>query len=209
MLRFRTMRQIPFLFKRIFGRTVLHFTKLNLAVRCNFQLWSGFILTSVNSAIHRKTILSGKVPYLFRETPQRRRTSRKICSQAPAVFPELSLTSRGELENRWSPELRQKCEPVLPVRSVHHYCDYGCLPVLRSVETWLPKLNSPQFGGGQVCACREGPFSTLAYQTNVMFWQGQRQKPRMAYLRNRGWPISRDFRVSLGRPNSLRIENGR
>lgn len=180
MLRFRTMRQIPFLFKRIFGRTVLHFTKLNLAVRCNFQLWSGFILTSVNSAVHRKTILSGKVPYLFRETPQRRRTSRKICSQAPAVFPELSLTSRGELENRWSPELPQKCEPVLPVRSVHH--DWIMVVCPYSVETWLPKLNSPQPGGGQVCACREGSSSTLAYQTNVMFWQGQRQKPRMAYL---------------------------
>src|SRR5262249_28175800 len=111
---FRTMRQIPFPFKRIFGRTVLHFTKLNLTVRCNSQLWSGF--TSVHSAIHRKTILSGRVLSLFRETPQRRRTSRKICSQAPAVFPELSLTSRGELENRWSPELPQKYEPVVPVR---------------------------------------------------------------------------------------------
>lgn len=48
--------------------------------------------------------------------------------------------------------------------------------------TWLPRLNSPQPGGGQVCACREGSSSTLAYQTNVMFWQGQRQKPKMAYL---------------------------
>jgi hypothetical protein len=177
---FRTMRQMPFLFKRIFGRAVLHFTKLNLAVRCNFELWSGF--TSVNSATHRKTILSGRLLYLFRETPQRGRTSRKICSQAPAVFPELSLTSRGALENRWSPDLPQKYEPVLPVHSVHHELVYGCLPVLRSVETWLPKLNSAKPGGPQVFACREGSCPTLAYRTNVMFWKGQRQKPRMAYL---------------------------
>jgi hypothetical protein len=44
-------------------------------------------------------------------------------------------------------------------------------------ETELPPTRRRQ-----VCTCREGSSSTLAYQTNVMFWQGQRQKPRMAYL---------------------------
>jgi hypothetical protein len=60
--------------------------------------------------------------------------------------------------------------------------NYGCLLVLKSVETWLPKLNSSPNPAGRRFALEKGSSSTLAYRTNMMFWQGQRQKPRMAYI---------------------------
>ena len=164
MPRFKTMRQIPFPFKRIFGRTVLPFTKLKLTVRCNFQLCSGFILTSVNSATHRKTILSGRACISSGKHPEGEGHYPEICSQAPAIIQELSLTSPSELEIRCSPELPQKYAPDLP-RTLCPSLDYGCLPVLRPVETWLSKLNSPQTRRAAGLRCREASPSTLAYRT--------------------------------------------
>ena len=146
MPRFRTMRQIPFPFKRIFGRTVLHFTKPTLAVRFNSPTVVRVYLRPLRHSPQNDSLRQGPVS-LPGNTPKAKDIPENLLS-SPAVFPELSLTSRGELENGWSPELPQKYEPALPVRSVHHL-DYGCLPVLRSVETWLPRLNSPPNPAGR------------------------------------------------------------
>jgi hypothetical protein len=79
--------------------------------------------------------------------------------------------------------------------------DYGCLLVLKSVET-CPKLNSSPNPAGRKFTLEEGSFSTLAYRTNMMFWQDQTSETEDG-------PHLGTFELAIGRPNSLRIENGR
>jgi hypothetical protein len=152
MPRFKTMRQIPFPFKRIFGGTVLHFTKLELTVQCNLQLWSGFILTSVNSATHRKTILSGRASISSGKYPE-----------GEGHYPGNLLSSAGNLPGIKSNKSKPTRDQVLPgvaskiwagsSRTHGPSLDYGCLPVLRSVETLVAEGELlPKPGGPQVCA---------------------------------------------------------
>ena len=76
----------------------------------------------------------------------------EICESVPALFLELSLTSQDELEIGCPPGgCPKKHEPVLPVRSFHHwitvvwpYSDSGDL--VPGAEL-LPKR-----GGPQICA---------------------------------------------------------